>query len=72
MRTRTLTSIAVVVTAGLLLFGGVALAREQQPGDDHRDQVIDTQTPSPDTASASRRPGLDQFCPGRCTVDLRP
>ena len=43
MTRRNLTTTFMVVTAGLLLFGGVALAREAQTRDDHRDQVIATQ-----------------------------
>ena len=42
MNRRNLTTTFMVAAAGLLLFGGVTLAREQQIGDDHRNQVVDS------------------------------
>lgn len=59
MTRRNLTTTFMVVSAGLLLFGGVALAREVQTGDDHRPQVAATPSQATDdVASPTASPVL--------------
>ena len=43
---RNLTTTFMVVGAALLLFGGVALAREAQTGESHRPQLVATMRPT--------------------------
>ena len=63
MTRRNITTTFMVVGAGLLLFGGVALAREAQTSDNFRPAVVATPTPddhggngADDTASPTASP----------------
>jgi hypothetical protein len=62
MNKRNLTTTAIVVTAGLLLYGGVTLAREQQPRDDRGGQFV-TPAATDDRAPATATPELEPSAP---------
>jgi hypothetical protein len=58
MNRRNLTTTGIIVTAGLLLYGGVALAREQQPREDRGGQIV-APAATDNSAGASSTPELE-------------
>jgi hypothetical protein len=58
MNRRNLTTTGMIVTAGLLLYGGVALAREQQPREDRGSQIV-APAATDDRAGATSTPELE-------------